>query len=224
MSKTILLLGLTSTRGRSGKDTLIEELTKQGHVVHRVAFGDVLKEQAAIAMANPEVFSSEELLEFFHTDAKDHEMPGLTIDNLPEGDYKSFLLANGHEPHALRTPRWHLQQYGTEYRRVHLGNPNVWLNEGLKKIKEVPMGTTVVVVTDLRQRNEYIALSNLNEQGFMARLVRIQRMWFVEGVDDAEFHQTDLDLIGFYMNAVVLNEWGQQAAMVTQLREQGVDV
>lgn len=219
MTKTVI--ALTSVRGRSGKDTLIEELRKAGHTVTRVAFGDTLKEACAAELAIAPFFK-EDLLEFFHSDAKDHIMPGLAIRNLHRGAYREWLETQGPNlPEWMdvsRTPRWHLQMYGTEYRREFLKNPNVWLDAGLKEIKEAPEG--LVVVTDMRQQNEYAALNKFSVDRPKAYTVRLQRMWFVPGVDDAGYHKTDLDLIGNSMSAVVLNEWGNPAGMVDQLIKQ----
>lgn len=214
MTKTVI--ALTSVRGRSGKDTLIEELRKAGHTVTRVAFGDTLKEACADELAIAPFFK-EDLLEFFHSDAKDKMMPGLAIRNLHRGAYREWLETQGPNLQewmdVSRTPRWHLQQYGTEYRREFLKNPNVWLDAGLKEIQEAPEG--LVVVTDMRQRNEYLELTKRG-----ADTVRLQRMWFVSGVDDAVYHKTDLDLVGHRMSAVVLNEWGNPSDMVIQLEKQ----
>ena len=215
MTQTVI--ALTSVRGRSGKDTLIEELRKAGHTVTRVAFGDTLKEACATALAN-ETFTRHDLLEFFHSDAKDERMPGLAVDKIQEGPYKDWLWAFCSDRFSPRTPRWHLQQYGTEYRREFLKNPTVWLDAGLKEIKEAPEG--LVVVTDMRQQNEYAALTKFSVDRPKAYTVRLHRMWFVPGVDDAGYHKTDLDLIGNSMSAVVLNEWGNPAGMVDQLIKQ----
>lgn len=215
MTKTVI--ALTSVRGRSGKDTLIEELRKAGHTVTRVAFGDTLKEACATELSTPPYNTYADLLEFFHSDAKDCPMHSLSIRNLHRGTYREWLETQGSNlpewMDAARTPRWHLQQYGTEYRREFLKNPNVWLDAGLKEIKEAPEG--LVVVTDMRQKNEYQQLYLLN-----AHPVRLHRMWFVPGVDDAGYHKTDLDLIGQRMSAVVLNGWGNPSDMVTQLEKQ----
>lgn len=221
MTKTVI--ALTSVRGRSGKDTLIEELRKAGHTVTRVAFGDTLKEACATELAIAPFFK-EDLLEFFHSDAKDQMMPGLAIRNLHRGAYREWLETQGPNlpewMDVARTPRWHLQQYGTEYRREFLKNPNVWLDAGLKEIKEAPEG--IVVVTDMRQSNEYEELYayGMTTQGAEVYTARLQRMWFVPGVDDAGYHKTDLDLIGRQMSAVVLNEWGNPSDMVDQLEKQ----
>lgn len=213
---TKIVIALTSVRGRSGKDTLIDELRKAGHQVTRVAFGDTLKEACAEEL-NCSHFYTSDLLEFFHSDGKDHPMPGLAIRQLSRSAYREWLETRGpNTPEwmdTVRTPRWHLQMYGTEYRREFLKNPNVWLNAGLKEIKEAHEG--LVVVTDMRQRNEYQSLCAIG-----AKTVRLQRLWFVPGVDDAGYHKTDLDLIGHDMHAVVLNEWGNPSGMVDQLNEQ----
>lgn len=217
MTKTVI--ALTSVRGRSGKDTLIEELRKAGHTVTRVAFGDTLKEACADELAIAPFFK-EDLLEFFHSDAKDQMMPGLSIRNLHRGAYREWLETRGPNlpewMDVARTPRWHLQQYGTEYRREFMGEPDVWLNAGLKEIAKAPEG--LVVVSDLRQRNEYAKL--LRAPGLNVNTVWLHRMWFVKGVDDAPYHKTDLDLLGRSMDAVVLNEWGNPSDMVSQLEKQ----
>lgn len=219
MTKTVI--ALTSVRGRSGKDTLIEELRKAGHTVTRVAFGDTLKEACAEELNCPHFYTGD-LLEFFHSDAKDHLMPGLAIRQLSRSAYREWLETRGsNSPEwmdTVRTPRWHLQMYGTEYRREFLKNPNVWLDAGLKGIKEAPEG--LVVVTDMRQQNEYAALNKFSVDRPKAYTVRLQRMWFVPGVDDDGYHKTDLDLIGNSMSAVVLNEWGNPSGMVDQLEKQ----
>lgn len=220
---TKLVICLTSVRGRSGKDTLIEQLRLQGHEVTRVAFGDVLKEECADTLQSY-WNEREKLIDWFHSDMKDVPQLTLAIREIPEGPYKEWLMykaARGDETldwmRSPRTPRWHLQQYATDYRRVFLNDPDVWLRAGLKKIAEAPEGP-LVVVTDLRQANEYNALASLSEQGCKVRIVRLHRMWFVPGVDDAPYHVTDVDLIGHLMTDVILNVWGNPADMVQQLK------
>ncbi len=229
---------LTSVRGRSGKDTLIELLQSQGINVARVAFGDVLKEQCADDL-NSWKIPKDTLLQWFHSDTKDQLLGDLAIKEIPEGPYRAWLMNtkdrdnDGQWMTRPRSPRWHLQQYGTEYRRNHLVNPDVWLNEGIKAIQGHALGgAEVIVVSDMRQRNEYVRLSQLHGTLWTdpagsakvekVHMVRLHRMWFIPGVDDASYHVTDLDLIGFFMSAVVLNEWGQPAEMITQLKTQGV--
>lgn len=229
---------LTSVRGRSGKDTLIELLQSQGFNVARVAMGDVLKEQCADDLTSWKI-PKDTLLQWFHSDTKDQLLSDLAIKEIPEGPYRAWLMNTKDRDNDAqwmtrpRSPRWHLQQYGTDYRRNHLVNPDVWLEEGIKAIRGHALGgADIIVVSDMRQRNEYIRLSQLTGTLWTdttgsakiekTHMVRLHRMWFIPGVDDASYHITDLDLIGFFMSAVVLNEWGAPAEMITQLKTQGV--
>lgn len=221
-----IILCLTSVRGRSGKDTLIEQLIQAGHEVARVAFGDVLKEECAETLQS---YWNEraKLLDWFHSDMKDVARATLSIREIPEGPYKEWLMYKApRDPvqhrwmEQARTPRWHLQQYGTNYRRDFLKDPDVWLNAGMKVIANTE--ADIVVVSDLRQSNEYDRLEYLGSVTGSVKFIRLHRMWFVPGVDDAEFHVTDLDLIGHKMDACVFNHWGNPQGMIDQLKIQGV--
>lgn len=222
-----IILCLTSVRGRSGKDTLIEQLTQAGHEVARVAFGDALKEACAEDLQSY-WNEPEKLLRWFHSNIKDVPQATLRIRELPEGPYKEWLMftaprfgeQSGDWMNTARSPRWHLQQYGTDYRREFLKEPDVWLDAGMKVIANTE--ADIVVVSDLRQANEYKRLEYLGSITGSVKFVRLHRMWFVPGVDDAPYHVTDLDLIGHKMDATAFNHWGNPAGMVTQLKTQGV--
>ncbi|AFO12304.1 hypothetical protein PhiS1_15 [Pseudomonas phage Phi-S1] len=218
-----IIICLTSVRGRSGKDTLIEQLRLAGHEVTRAAFGDTLKEECARDLATY-WNEPEKLLDWFHSDMKDIPQATMRIRELPEGRYKEWLMYKAPRPESSenwmetnRTPRWHLQQYGTQFRRDFMKDPDVWLNAGVNKIVEAPEG--IIVVTDMRQRNEYDTLASFKGPNRVI-MTRLHRMWFVPGVDDAEYHVTDLDLIGHKMQACLLNVWGDPAGMVRQLNDQ----
>lgn len=96
-----IIICLTSVRGRSGKDTLIEQLRLAGHEVTRVAFGDTLKEECARDLATY-WNEPEKLLDWFHSDMKDIPQATMRIRELPEGHYKEWLM---YKRHARRTPR-----------------------------------------------------------------------------------------------------------------------
>ncbi|ALO79976.1 hypothetical protein AU161_gp16 [Pseudomonas phage PPPL-1] len=216
MTKTVI--ALTSERGRSGKDTLCELLVEYGFEVYRVAFGDVLKHQCSLVLTDCR--EAQIVMESHcHTDLKDARFEELAINEIPDTEYRDWLVSlyptyeDHHEP---RSPRWHLQQYGTGYRRNHLGEPDVWLKEGLKLIEKAPV-ESLVVVTDMRQANEYNALA---ERG--AHLVRLTRNWVIEAVDSAPLHATDIELRDHVMHAHVENRWGYASDMLEQLKAQGV--
>lgn len=217
MSNPNVIIALTSKRGRSGKDTLVELLREEGFKIHRVAFGDVLKNRCA------EVLAHDECARYrwnchMHTNLKDAIFEELAINEIPDSEYKDWLVEprTYEEHHEPRSPRWHLQQYGTGFRRNHKAEPNVWLKEGLKEIAKAPKDA-LVVVTDMRQENEYEALIGLG-----AHLVRLSRDWDIPAVDDVPLHATDIELESFYMDAYVVNRWGSARGMLPQLRKQGV--
>lgn len=211
------IIALTSERGRSGKDTLCELLINEGFKVYRVAFGDILKRECAKVLALDEC-ARIVMESHCHTDLKDARFEELAIDQLPESEYQDWLMLSGEDPFIPRTPRWHLQQYGTGFRRNYKDNKDVWLLEGLKEIKKAPKDA-LVVVTDMRQDNEYQALAIRQ-----AHLVRLSRDWRIPAVDDAELHATDIELRDHQMTAEVVNKWGFASEMIDQLRTQGVIV
>jgi hypothetical protein len=220
------IIALTSTRGQSGKDTLCDLLVQSGFTVVRVAFGDVLKENCARVLSNGYDMDERTLIDWFHSDQKDRLKPQLAIKELADSEYKAWLMFKADQGddmdwmNAMRTPRWHLQKFGTEFVRVYKNQPSLWLDEGLKVIATTlnsAFAPDLIVVTDLRQPHECTAMI---ERG--AKLVRLQRMWFKPGVDDTAFHTTDVSLLGHRMDALVLNEWNKPMEMLAQLREQGV--
>lgn len=217
MSNPNVIIALTSKRGRSGKDTLVELLREEGFKIHRVAFGDVLKNRCAEVLAHDEC-ARIVLNSHMHTDLKDALFEELAINEIPDSEYKDWLVEprTYEEHHEPRSPRWHLQQYGTGFRRNHKAEPNVWLKEGLKEIAKAPEDA-LVVVTDMRQANEYEALSGLG-----AHLVRLSRDWTIPAVDHVPLHATDVELESFHMDAYVENRWGSAGGMLDQLRKQGV--
>lgn len=214
------LLCLNSIRGKSGKDTLIGLLESEGRKVFRVAFGDVLKDQCAQVLAGGPGEHAKDIEKTFHSSAKDQKVPHLAIHAIADSSYRAWLLSHaGLDRHTERSPRWHLQQFGTEYQRVFLKNPDVWLNAGLKCIETgLESGVDHIVVTDMRQANEYETLSCTPN----AKTIRIQREWFIPGVDEQPYHITDIGLMAHPFDALVVNRLGDPWAMLDQLKEQGV--
>ncbi|QJD54606.1 hypothetical protein PssvBMR1_gp13 [Pseudomonas phage MR1] len=212
------IIALTSERGRSGKDTLVELLREEGYEVYRVAFGDILKHQCAQVLASDR-YARTVMEGHCHTDLKDAAFDELMIKELPESDYRDWLASRQDmrgEWDKPRSPRWHLQQYGTGFRRNAEGDPDVWLREGLKEIDKAPEGA-LIVVTDMRQANEYEAMAIRQ-----AHLVRLSRNWVIPEVDNAPLHATDIELRDFQMDAVIENRWGYASDMLDQLKAQGV--
>lgn len=231
MSKQLLVLN--SIRGKSGKDTLIALLESKGLKVHRVAFADILKRRCAEVLSFNEIEAG--ILEkHMHQSEKDQPSSDLAICNLPLSEYHSWLqIGNELDVEAPRSPRWHLQQFGTEYTRNHLGKPAEWLNLGLVEVEKGLKDPSVdlVVVTDCRLPNELEALEWFhnrqdNPNAFSRDMpkvhtIRIVRDWFIPGVDDQPYHISDIALMAAHFDHLVVNKLGEPWCMLEQLEEQG---
>lgn len=216
MAATKPILALNSIRGKSGKDTLIEYIEKEGLKVHRVAFADVLKREVAYALAEDDEEAG--LLEALaHSSDKDTPYGNLACEWVgTDGNYHQFLIDRDYDMKAPRSMRWHCQVYGTEYVRQRLGKPNYWLDKGLVEILNgcSDPSVDVVVVTDMRMPNEYAALAKMPN----VTLIRLVRTWFQAGTDDVPMHFSDYSLLADPFEALVVNEWGKPEAMIDQVR------
>jgi len=228
------LLALNSIRGKSGKDTLIGLLESEGRTVFRVAFADILKKQCAEVLCGGQGFA-ERYEQEMHSGVKDRPQNGLAIQFIPNSNYRGWLwLKSGEDREEPRSLRWHLQKYGTEYRREFCKEPDVWLDLGMLEVRKgLDLGVDHVVVTDLRLPNEFKALTKgahtqqPNPNAFSwsvpkVRTVRIVRDWFIPGVDDPAYHISDIALLAHPFDALVVNRLGEPWAMLDQLKEQGV--
>jgi hypothetical protein len=210
------ILALNSIRGKSGKDTLIEHIEASGLKVHRVAFADVLKEECSQVLAGGPGRAASLVCKWMHSASKDIPFGGLSIQHLPKSSYGFWLMAQGNCVEGPRSPRWHLQQYGTEYIREHLGKPNYWLDQGILDVLNgcADPSVDVVVVTDCRLPNEHALLTELG-----AKTIRIIRNWHIPEVDTVPYHQSDIALMAHPFDALVVNEWGKPEAMFGQIKE-----
>lgn len=217
------ILALNSIRGKSGKDTLIGLLESEGRSVFRVAFADILKKECAEVLSGFKGSYANQIEDNMHKSVKDKVDNDMSIQRLPNNDYKLFLMDNHFGTSELMKPRslrWHLQQYGTEYKREFLKDPDVWLNAGLKEIyKGFDSKPDYVVVTDMRLPNEYDKLKTHN---WDIQTVRIVRDWFIPGVDDQPYHISDIALMAHPFDGLVVNRLGEPWAMLDQLKDQGV--
>lgn len=227
------ILALNSIRGKSGKDTLIGLLESEGRSVFRVAFADILKKECAEVLAGGVKDFSERLEADMHRSVKDVAKYTLSINSIQDSPYKEWLMGTINYTgswETARSLRWHLQQYGTEYKREFLKDPDVWLNAGLKEIEVgLEAKPDFIVVTDLRLPNEYLGGKLLDNKStnwvnrkHPTKTVRIVRDWFIPGVDDQPYHISDIALMAHPFDGLVVNRLGEPWAMLDQLKDQGV--
>lgn len=134
------------------------------------------------------------------------EVVGVAFDLNPEqlwGEKKEQV-----DPRFGRTPRWLLQHFGTEFRRVW---PAVWIHHVRRDVLEclAVNGQRRVAVTDVRFKDEAEALRRMG-----ALLVRIERAGAGAGNHSSE---TDLDDYDFDMVVSNDNDFEALAANLENL-------
>lgn len=204
---------------------MIGLLESEGRSVFRVAFADILKEECSQVLAGGPGEYAKKLQNNMHRSIKDAPDGRLAAQHIAPSSYRYWLSKDmtPAELYESRSLRWHLQQYGTEYKREFLKDPDVWLNAGLKEIHiGMDLKPDFIVVTDVRLPNEHHSLAcNWNWRP-AAETVRIVRDWFIPGVDDQPYHISDIALMAHPFDGLVVNRLGEPWAMLDQLKDQGV--
>jgi hypothetical protein len=163
------LIGILGLKG-SGKDTAAEMLTGCGFT--RMAFADALYAEASRSYEVTPHFlarrdtkeTSLERLALKH--CRDANFVGLFTMQQARGQY----LTVGDVLDMPRSPRWVLQQWGTEYRRKsRWGREEYWVDPVMRRIDAKRKGSRVVL-TDVR---EPIEVRAIRARGGL--LVRIRR-------------------------------------------------
>ena len=157
-----LLIGLTG-RPLAGKDTCAEFLARDLHA-WPMAFADALRTECAWAWGVP-------VDTFTCRDTKELPLPQLAVARCRDIGFR-LLGTNGDRDwdlHAPRSPRWVMQQWGTEYRRS--ASRDYWVHLAATAIVQLrTQGVRTIVVTDVRFANEADAIRRLG--GWVLRVHR----------------------------------------------------
>ena len=163
-----MLIGLLGLKG-SGKDTAAEMLAMHGFT--RMAFADALYVEAARAYGVTPHFLA-------RRDTKETPLERLALRHCRDAQFVGMFtpeaaagrLSVEEVLNSPRSPRWLLQQWGTEYRRrSKWGREEYWVDPVMRKIDSRPRGSRVVL-TDVRVP---IEVRRIRERGGL--LVRIRR-------------------------------------------------
>ena len=163
-----MMIGLLGLKG-SGKDTAAGILA--GHGFLRMAFADELYAEVAAAFSVTTHFLA-------RRDTKETPLERLALRFCREPQFVASATAERARDgrpvegvlNAPRSPRWVLQQWGTEYRRrPPFGHDEYWVEPLMRKIDAKPQGTRIVL-TDVREPTE---VENIRVRGGV--LVRIRR-------------------------------------------------
>ena len=162
------LIGLVGLKG-CGKDTAADMLAAHGFA--RMAFADELYREVARAYAVTPYFLS-------RRETKETPLERLALkycwDDRFVGLFTADEVCAGLEfdevLSAPRSPRWLLQQWGTEYRRKsRWGREDYWVDPVMRKIDAKPRGAKIVLA-DVREAAEVHAIAARG-----GHLVRIRR-------------------------------------------------
>ena len=163
-----MMIGLLGLKG-SGKDTAADILA--GHGFLRMAFADELYAEVARAYEVTPHFLA-------RRDSKEMPLERLALKFCRDPQFVAIAtearargaLTVEYAKNAPRSPRWALQQWGTEYRRKsQWGREDYWVEPLMRKIDAKPKGARIVL-TDVR---EQVEVESIRARGGV--LVRIRR-------------------------------------------------
>ena len=164
-----MLIGILGLKG-SGKDTAAEMLTGCGFT--RMAFADALYAEASRAYEVTPHFLA-------RRDTKETSLERLALKHCLDANFVGLFTTQQARGQYLtvsdvldmpRSPRWVLQQWGTEYRRKsRWGREEYWVDPVMRRIDAKPKGSRVVLA-DVR---EPIEVRAIRTRGGL--LVRIRR-------------------------------------------------
>lgn len=203
------LWAIASPRPQSGKSTLAELLRNRMGAV-RLSFADPLRDEVSgLFLGAPK----EWVMQMLKTSGmKDRESADFSIAKVKNSVYHGFLAGLGLDTSEPRSLRWHMQMYGTDYKRVHLNQQNIWRDRALVAATAVRLQGCPVVIDDLRFPNELEAIKAMGGKViYISTNMGVKDQGATEGLID--WRKAD---------HIVENPEGQNpACMLTSLYEQG---
>lgn len=205
-----MIIGLMSYVPGVGKDTLAEYLINDYGFV-RISYAESLYREVAEAFGVTVAFLA-------NRETKETPLAALCLANCREAGFVTQMLAlypeDGTEALSMpRSPRWVLQNWGTEYRRRLFGD-TYWLDRVDSKIAAV--AGCDIVITDVRFPNE---IEHVKTMGGV--LVRVRRVELEEQVKDspAVQHASQTEIRNYKADFEVFNSEGRPEEMFDSLRD-----
>jgi len=213
-----MLIGLMGRKG-AGKDTAAGMLSAHGF--SRLAFADNLYLEVAAAFAVTTHFLS-------RRETKETPLDRLSLRYCKDPDFISLTVSseadNGvSEAQVLsspRSPRWCLQRWGTEYKRVSKRNDRYWIDKLDEKLRLRPRQSNVAI-SDVRElaEIEYIR----SQGGILIRIVNPviaqKEKEFAAAGDECAQHASELLADHAEVDFEVLNIVGNPKHMQDRIDE-----
>lgn len=185
----ISLIALTGKPG-SGKDTCAQILADIGY--QSTAFADTLRAEVAAAFRLDVPMLS-------HRHTKEWPLPSLALGMCGEPAFMAWAFDQGLSLHEPRSPRWAMQRWATWRRRY---DPDYFVRPVRQWIRrQLGLGSTALVITDLRMPNEWAMLELLG-----ASVIRISRPHGPELEGDTQSHESERDIPGLPEHAHIVND------------------
>lgn len=149
-SPPLYLIGFTGQAG-AGKDSSAQALVRHGYKT--IAFADAVRAELAQAFRL-------DIGLFTDRRTKELPLPSLAIGQACDPSFLHWAVFVGHSLHEPRSPRWLMQQWGTEFRRRQ--DPDYWVRIVEHWVRrQVSMHFRRLAVTDVRMPNEAAMIHEL---------------------------------------------------------------
>lgn len=216
------IISLSAPRPQSGKDTLAEQIVKHfgADRAYTLAFGDYLRDCVSHLFGAAKALEVSALLSDSRKDIVNELCMGT---NIVHADYREFLLNKGVNLNFYQTPRFHMQLFGNDYMKGHLGLTDFWVDvvdRRIASLKRCKPNLKYIIVTDTRSPNEF---EWLKAQGAMAYMVK--RAGFPKDKHDETEgrHPVETHADNWTYDHVLWNRYGDRDVMFSEfLTSQGL--
>lgn len=212
--KPPVILSLSAPRPQSGKDTLASQLVDHygKDRVATIAFGDYLRDCVAHLFG----VNAADVREMLDDKRKDIPTALCKGTSIVHTEYRELLLTMGVNLHEHQTPRFHMQRFGNDYIKGHMGLEDFWVDVVDRRIawlvKTNPR-LKVIIVTDTRSPNEF---EWLKVHG--SKFVLIQRTGFPKDSHDEprEVHPVETHALKWNYDIKLWNHYGYKDELITE--------
>lgn len=146
------IIGLTGPAG-SGKDSVADAIVHLTGAT-RIAFADALRAEVCAAFGVPLAYLT-------NRETKEHPISALALARCTDLRFVRWMQSHGVNLNGPRSPRWVMQQWGTEYRRRQ--DSEYWCKKVVRRIGSALHihKSPLVVLTDVRFADEAITATDL---------------------------------------------------------------
>lgn len=209
-----LIISLSAPRPQSGKDTLAGQIVTHfgKDRVATIAFGDYLRDCVSHLFG----VRAQDVREMLDDKRKDVPTKLCMGSNIVHADYREWMIQNGHSLMEYRSPRWHMQHFGNDYMKGHMGLEDFWVDVVDRRIawmvRTMP-NLKYIIVTDTRSPNEFEWLSHHGAEFFM-----IKRTGFNKDQhdDNVKRHPVETHADAWDYDLTIWNQYGHREAMLDQ--------